>query len=99
MQRERMQEGANSVPSLREYAARWGVTPERLGPGQKVMHPGPMNRGVEIGNRVAVSVDALVRSQARSRLDVRQAVCDAQLGQAHARVDFAAAEGVRGLPT
>src|SRR5262249_34084412 len=48
MQRERMAEGANYVPSLREYAARWGVTPERLRPGQKVMHPGPMNRGVEI---------------------------------------------------
>ena len=40
MQRERMQEGANYVPSLREYTARWGVTPERLRPGQKVMHPG-----------------------------------------------------------
>ena len=48
MQRERMLEGANYVPSLREYTARWGVTPERLRPGQKVMHPGPMNRGVEI---------------------------------------------------
>ena len=53
MQRERMQEGANYVPSLREYTARWGVTPERLRPGQKVMHPGPMNRGVEIDPRVA----------------------------------------------
>src|SRR5213079_31351 len=53
MQRERMAEGANYVPSLREYAARWGVTPERLRPGQKVMHPGPMNRGVEIDPRVA----------------------------------------------
>src|SRR6266540_3391724 len=51
MQRERMQEGANYVPSLREYAAKWGVTPERLRPGQKVMHPGPMNRGVEIDPR------------------------------------------------
>src|SRR5204863_1859060 len=39
MQRERMLEGANYVPSLREYTARWGVTPERLRPGQKVMHP------------------------------------------------------------
>src|SRR5439155_20224749 len=36
MQRERMAEGANYVPSLREYTARWGVTPERLRPGQKV---------------------------------------------------------------
>src|SRR5439155_13046375 len=35
MQRERMQEGANYVPSLREYAARWGVTPQRLRPSQK----------------------------------------------------------------
>src|SRR5439155_20490999 len=45
MQRERMQEGANYVPSLREYTARWGVTPERLRPGQKVRQPGPMDRG------------------------------------------------------
>ena len=45
MQRERMLEGANYVPSLREYTERWGVTPERLRAGQKVMHPGPMNRG------------------------------------------------------
>ena len=55
MQRERMEEGANYVPSLREYSARWCVTPERLRPGQKVMHPGPMNRGVEIDPRVADS--------------------------------------------
>src|SRR5213080_933119 len=60
MQSERMQAGANYVPSLREYAARWGITPERLRPGQKVMHPGPMNRGVEIDPRVADSVDSLV---------------------------------------
>ena len=51
MQRERMESAY--VPSLREYAARWGITPERLRPGQKVMHPGPMNRGVEIDGRVA----------------------------------------------
>src|SRR5882762_2402015 len=48
MQSERMQPGANFVPSLREYATRWGITPERVRAGQKVMHPGPMNRGVEI---------------------------------------------------
>src|ERR671924_1638243 len=60
MQKERMQEGANYVPSLREYTARWGVTPERLRPGQKVMHPGPMNRGVEIDGRVADAADAAV---------------------------------------
>src|SRR6059036_3694964 len=60
MQHERMQAGANFVPSLREYTARWGITPERLRPGQKVMHPGPMNRGVEIDPRVADGGDALV---------------------------------------
>jgi aspartate carbamoyltransferase catalytic subunit len=74
MQQERMEAGANYVPSLREYAARWGVTPERLRPGQKVMHPGPMNRGVEIDPRVADSVDALVETQVRSGLVVRMAV-------------------------
>ena len=74
MQRERMQEGANYVPSLREYAARWGVTPERLRPGQKVMHPGPMNRGVEIDPRVADAQEALIETQVRSGLVVRMAV-------------------------
>ena len=74
MQQERMQAGANYVPSLREYTARWGVTPERLRPGQKVMHPGPMNRGVEIDPRVADSVDALIETQVRSGLVVRMAV-------------------------
>jgi aspartate carbamoyltransferase catalytic subunit len=74
MQRERMEAGANYVPSLREYTARWGVTPERLRPGQKVMHPGPMNRGVEIDPRVADSVDALIETQVRAGLVTRMAV-------------------------
>ena len=74
MQQERMEAGANFVPSLREYAARWGVTPARLRPGQKVMHPGPMNRGVEIDPRVADSVDALVETQVRAGLVIRMAV-------------------------
>jgi aspartate carbamoyltransferase catalytic subunit len=74
MQHERMQAGANYVPSLREYTARWGITPERLRAGQKVMHPGPMNRGVEIDPRVADCSDALVETQVRSGLVVRMAV-------------------------
>ena len=73
MQQERMEAGANFVPSLREYTARWGITPERLRPGQKVMHPGPMNRGVEIDPRVADSVDSLIERQVRSGLVVRMA--------------------------
>ena len=74
MQRERMLEGANYVPSLREYTARWGVTPDRLRPGQKVMHPGPMNRGVEIDPLVADAADALIETQVRAGLVTRMAV-------------------------
>src|SRR5437867_6673216 len=74
MQNERIQEGANYVPSLREYAARWGVTPARLRPGQKVMHAGPMNRGVEIDPIVADDQDALIVTQVRAGLVTRMAV-------------------------
>jgi aspartate carbamoyltransferase catalytic subunit len=74
MQRERMADGASYVPSLREYTARWGVTPERLRPGQRVMHPGPMNRGVEIDPAVADSAESLIETQVRAGLVVRMAV-------------------------
>jgi aspartate carbamoyltransferase catalytic subunit len=74
MQQERMQAGASYVPSLREYTALWGVTPERVRPGQKVMHPGPMNRGVEIDPVVADSAESLIETQVRAGLVVRMAV-------------------------
>ena len=74
MQQERMLAGANFVPSLGEYTARWGITPERIRPGQRVMHPGPMNRGVEIDARVADSDAALIVDQVRAGLIVRMAV-------------------------
>jgi aspartate carbamoyltransferase catalytic subunit len=74
MQRERMLEGANYVPSLREYTARWGVTAERVRPGQRIMHPGPMNRGVEIDPRVADAPESLIETQVRAGLVVRMAV-------------------------
>ena len=74
MQRERMLAGAAYVPSLREYATEWGVTPARLRPGQIVMHPGPMNRGVEIDPQVADSDVSLITEQVRSGLVVRMAV-------------------------
>jgi aspartate carbamoyltransferase catalytic subunit len=82
MQRERMAPGAAFVPSLREYAARWGITPERIRPGQRVMHPGPMNRGVEIDPRVADSPDALVVDQVRAGLGIRMAVLNDLAGVA-----------------
>jgi aspartate carbamoyltransferase catalytic subunit len=74
MQKERMLAGANFVPSLREYNDRWGITPARVRDGQRVMHPGPMNRGVEIDARVADSDAALVADQVRAGLVVRMAV-------------------------
>jgi aspartate carbamoyltransferase catalytic subunit len=74
MQKERMEAGSAFVPSLREYAARWGVTAARVRPGQLVMHPGPMNRGVEIAPDVADSDAALVIDQVRAGLVVRMAV-------------------------
>jgi aspartate carbamoyltransferase catalytic subunit len=50
------------------------VTPERLRPGQKVMHPGPMNRGVEIDPAVADSPESLIETQVRAGLVIRMAV-------------------------
>ena len=74
MQQERIAAGENFVPSLREYTARWGITPARLRPGQFVMHAGPINRGVEIDARVADSPESLIETQVRSGLVVRMAV-------------------------
>jgi aspartate carbamoyltransferase catalytic subunit len=74
MQRERMEEGANYVPSLREYSARWGVTPSRVRPSQLVMHPGPINRGVEISPEVADSASSRIVDQVRAGLVTRMAV-------------------------
>jgi aspartate carbamoyltransferase catalytic subunit len=72
MQQERM--GEAFVPSLREYTALYGITPARVRSGQVVMHPGPMNRGIEIDPRVADSDAALVTDQVRAGLVVRMAV-------------------------
>jgi aspartate carbamoyltransferase catalytic subunit len=74
MQSERMAEGEAFVPSLREYTELYGIGPKRVRSGQVVMHPGPMNRGVEIDPRVADSDAALVSDQVRAGLVVRMAV-------------------------
>ena len=74
MQHERMEPGQNYLPSLREYARVWGVNARRVRPGQVVMHPGPMNRGVEIAPDVADSGVSLVENQVEAGLVVRMAV-------------------------
>ncbi len=74
MQRERMAVGEAFIPSLREYTALYGITPERVHSAQLVLHPGPMNRGIEIDPRVADSARSLITAQVRSGLAVRMAV-------------------------
>jgi aspartate carbamoyltransferase catalytic subunit len=75
MQTERMDQ--NLVPSMREYSARYGLTARRaahLGADAVIMHPGPMNRGVEIAGDVAELPNALVVDQVRNGVAVRMAV-------------------------
>ena len=75
MQQERMNEAL--VPSLREYAARYGLDlrrAQRLAAGAIVMHPGPMNRGVEIAPEVADLPNAVITRQVANGVAVRMAV-------------------------
>jgi aspartate carbamoyltransferase catalytic subunit len=72
MQHERMS-GA-LIPSLREYASRYQIDGRRLGPGQLLMHPGPVNRGVELAAEVIDSPQALITQQVESGVVVRMAV-------------------------
>ena len=73
MQLERMGPGG-FVPSLREYAATYGVNHARLRAGQRVMHAGPINRGVEISGELADDPKALIERQAANGMVVRMAV-------------------------
>ncbi|WP_432422204.1 aspartate carbamoyltransferase catalytic subunit [Robbsia betulipollinis] len=75
LQNERMS-GA-LLPSAQEYFKRWGLTPERLAlarPDAIVMHPGPMNRGVEIDSRVADGPQSVILDQVTFGIAVRMAV-------------------------
>jgi aspartate carbamoyltransferase catalytic subunit len=72
MQRERMSE--SFVPSIREYAMRFQVDGRRLGPRQLLMHPGPVNRGVELSPEVVDGPNSLITEQVRSGLVVRMAI-------------------------
>jgi aspartate carbamoyltransferase catalytic subunit len=81
MQNERMTEAL--VPSLREYTARYGLTAERLdrlADKAIVMHPGPMNRGVEISAEAATSDRSVILDQVRNGVAVRMAVLFLLLG-------------------
>jgi aspartate carbamoyltransferase catalytic subunit len=75
IQRERM--AAGLLPSLREYAARFGLTRERLvlaRPDALVMHPGPMNEGVEIAPDVAAGSQSVITEQVANGVAIRMAI-------------------------
>jgi aspartate carbamoyltransferase catalytic subunit len=75
IQRERMASGL--LPSLREYAARYGLTATRLAlakPGALVMHPGPMNEGVEIAADVAAGPQSVITDQVTNGVAIRMAL-------------------------
>jgi aspartate carbamoyltransferase catalytic subunit len=94
MQRERMHEAL--VPSLREYSARFALTPERarrLPEHALVMHPGPMNRGVEILVDPAELSGAVITQQVANGVAVRMAVLFELLGAGREMASTAAEGG------
>lgn len=75
LQKERMSHGL--LPSIREYAALYQLTERRLAKaatGALVMHPGPMNEGVEIAPAVASSLQSVIEEQVTNGVAVRMAV-------------------------
>jgi aspartate carbamoyltransferase catalytic subunit len=81
LQQERMQEAL--LPSLREYTATYGLTATRarlLNSRALIMHPGPLNRGVEIAAEVADRPDSVITRQVTNGVAVRMAVLFLLLG-------------------
>ena len=75
IQRERMASGL--LPSMREYGARYGLTAARLAgarPDALVMHPGPMNEGVEIAADVAAGAQSVIAEQVTNGVAIRMAM-------------------------
>ena len=75
--------GIGIIPSEREYRALFGVTEERLarrGNELVIMHPGPMNRGVEIDDRVADSDQAIILDQVLNGVASRMSILYLLLG-------------------
>jgi len=81
IQRERM--GQADLPDADRYFAKYGLTPERLAlarPDAIVMHPQPMNRGIEIASDVADGPQSVIRDQVRNGVAVRMAVLAEVIG-------------------
>jgi len=77
MERQGPAEAVRFFPSLREYTMKFGLTMDRLKRAQKpltIMHPGPINRGVEISSEVADSEHSIILEQVENGVAVRMAV-------------------------
>ena len=75
LQNERM--NSSFIPDINEYYNLYGFTPERLGKIDKegiIMHPGPVNRGVEISSEIADSSRSLILQQVSNGIAVRMAI-------------------------
>lgn len=82
IQRER--QGVHYIPSIREYRSLFGITRERVAALDKeltIMHPGPMNRGVEIDSDVADSENAIILDQVLNGVAIRMSVLFHLLGE------------------
>jgi aspartate carbamoyltransferase catalytic subunit len=90
IQRER--QDTAFFPSMREYAVHYGLRPqhlERAAPDAIVMHPGPINRGIEIASEIADGSSSLILDQVTNGVAVRMAVLYLLAGGSHAEVDAA----------
>lgn len=89
LQRERM--AGALVPSVREYFRFFGLDSEKLGfakPDALVMHPGPMNRGVEISSEIADGPQSVIQTQVEMGLAVRMAIIEELLANPHSNSDM-----------
>jgi aspartate carbamoyltransferase catalytic subunit len=88
IQKERMAEA--SIPDAHDYFARWGLTRQRLKlarPEAIVMHPGPMNREIEIASEVADGPHSVIRQQVTNGVAVRMAVLETVIANRNRRPD------------
>lgn len=86
VQKERM--AASQIPDAADYFRRFGLTPERMALAKDdaiVMHPGPMNRNVEISDAVADSPRSVIEDQVTNGLAVRMAVMETVIATLHAQ--------------
>ena len=100
IQRER--QDTAFFPSMREYAVHYGLRPQHLksaAPDAIVMHPGPINRGIEIASEIADGSSSLILDQVTNGVAVRMAVLYLLAGGSHTEVDVDKVEAVKNPAT